>query len=954
MNADRWKGLTEWHNSWLDADPNTRERLRREFAAAQPDLAAEVDELTAASASMHGFLETPAFVLAARDLAVDTSELRPGTEVGPYLIVKLIARGGMGVVYRATDMRLQRDVALKMLMPIGAPDPFLREARITASVDHPNVVKVYDVGLFEGNPYMVTELLEGETLRARIDRGSVPMQEALRIAIDGAKGLMAAHAAGLVHRDLKPENIFLTQSNATKILDFGIATLLPDAPQRRAGASTLTGILLGTTGYLAPEQIRGAAIDGRADLFAFGSILFELATGQRAFACEETVDTLHAILHDPVPDLVRLRGDVPRAFVSIVTRLLEKTPEHRFQSAADLVWALEQVDPLPIVDVGRGAGPSSVPSAPRRSPQWRWLAVAGAIAALILAGAGLNRLRSSGAGPVSVARFTWTLPSGTALVSEPVVSPDSRRIAWAGANESGSRLFVRELASLDAVPLAGTEGARQPFWSPDGASLGFFAGGKLKRVAVDGGTPVTLADAPEAKGGTWSASGVIVFQPDYRDSALASIPARGGEVAAATILDTARDDVSHRWPVFLPDGDHFLFHVVSIRDERRGIYLGSVAAGAQIPDVPLFASETGAVYSPLGERPLGVLLAAANGRVEARPYDADGLRITGDARTIQVPAVAATPHHAALLTASPQVLAYASSPVPFGAHLATVSRDGSDLQLGPERHLGGFPRLSPDGRRLARTIVDPVRGNPDIWVDDLDRGTRLRLTTGREHDVMPVWSPDGREVVYRSGTVREPTLGFAAADGAGVTRTLPCPQTVCEPSDWSPDGRYLVVTVRGADVWSIPLEPGRSPQPLLAEAFTERDARLSPDGYWIAYVSNESGRPEVYVRSLSGPPRRYVVSRGGGDQPVWRRDGAELFYADLAGRIHAVTARADNDGRLVFGIPIRLNVPGLGERHWGTIYEVSRDGNRIFFLHPGDQRPPREIGVVMGWNALVR
>ena len=346
MSTDRWNRLSEWHNAWLKGDSAERRRLRDELTSRSPDLVAEADALAAASLTMTGFLETPAFVLTAARLASDEAAMTPGTLVGPYQIDALIARGGMGIVYRATDTRLHRQVALKMLAPLGVPDElrverFLREARITASLDHPNIVKVYDVGTHDGQPFMVVELLEGETLRHRLNRGPVVEADVRRMGIDIARGLVAANDAGLVHRDLKPENVFLTRAGVTKILDFGIAKLAPDAARRTSSASTLTGILLGTAGYLAPEQIQGREADGRADLFALGSILFEMLTGQRAFACENTFDTLHAIVHDAPPDLLRDRTDVSASMETIVSRLLRKAPEDRFQTAADLVSALE-------------------------------------------------------------------------------------------------------------------------------------------------------------------------------------------------------------------------------------------------------------------------------------------------------------------------------------------------------------------------------------------------------------------------------------------------------------------------------------------------------------------------------------------------------------------------------------------------------------------------------------
>ncbi|MEO5823093.1 MAG: protein kinase, partial [Vicinamibacteraceae bacterium] len=894
---------------------------------------------------------------AARRMAQETLSLPAGADVGPYRVVALIAHGGMGVVYRATDVRLQRDVALKMLAAVetvdeGRVERFLREARVTASVNHPNVVKVFDVGVFDNNPYIVVELLDGETLRARLDRGRLAPAEGRAITADIARGLVAAHGAGLVHRDLKPENIFLTRGSVTKILDFGIAKLAADVPRPPGAAPTATGMLMGTAGYLAPEQIRGTDVDARADLFALGAILFELLTGERAFAGDHTVDTLHAVLHAPPPDLLAPRDDVPPALASIAARLLAKAPADRFQSAADLLWALEQPTasaPPPTASVADGR-PTRWP----RAAWWGWVAAPVTLAAAALA-LWLPTASPVASAPSAVTRFTWTLPEETRLVSAPAVSPDGRRICWSGRGESGlRRVFVRDLSSLEATPIAGTEGGSHPFWSPDSQAIGFFAQGKLKRIAVAGGPPIVLGDAPDSRGGTWSPSGVIVFQPNFRDSPLMRVSDRGGPVTPVTRLDRAQEDIGNRWPAFLPDGIHFLYSVGSLRDDRRGVFVGSVADPVERPPQQLFTSDSSAMYAPIGDGSSGVLVSVGNGRVEVRPFDPVRRVLQGDPRTVGIAAIGTSPHQAMLLSASATVLAYSAAGVPWESRFASIGRDGSDLQFVSEPQFGGFPRTSPDGLRLARSIVDVLRGNPDIWVDDLRRGTRLRLTSSADLDVMPIWSPDGREVAYRSGTYDKPTIGFAAADGTGVTRTLACPEGNCEPNDWSPDGSYLIVTVHNRDLWTVPMERGAEPRPLLATSFEERDARISPDGRWLAYASDESGRAEISIRSLTGPARRFVVSKTGGDQPVWRHDGGELFFAVAEGRLVSVTVRPDGQGGLAFGALTSLNVPPMGERHWGTTYDVSGDGRRVFFFQAPAERPPREFGIVMNWTALLK
>ena len=951
MNSADWSRLAEWHSAWLAADVSGRTRLRDQFARDQPALVDEADALAESSRSLPGFLETPAFVLAARQLAAETLSLRIGDRVGPYQIAGPLARGGMGDVYRATDVRLERDVALKMMTHAPSDGSrvqrFMQEARVTAALDHPNIVKVFDVGMFEGTPYLVAELVDGETLRARLARGPIEPSEARRLAAQIAHGLVAAHASGLVHRDLKPENIVITRSGIPKILDFGIAKFAEE-PALSDGLSTFSGVLLGTAGYLAPEQITGAALDGRADLFALGTMLFEMLTGERAFARAHVVDTLHAILHDPPSDSLRSRPGVPRRMTAIVERLLEKEPQARFQSAADLAWALEHLDSPARDDSPAVAG--VVPSS--RSRAGALMTIGAALIAVTALAVWWLQPEPSRTGPSGQpAQFTWTLPEGLSLDSAPVVAPDQGRFAFVGADASGRRLFVRDLSSLDAVAIPGTEGARQPFWSPDSQHVGYFAGGKLMRVAVSGGPPVRLANAPDPRGGTWNEDGTILFQPLYRDSNLFRVSARGESLAAVTQLDGAAGDVTHKWPVFLPDGKHFLFQLISLDDSRRGIYLGRLDAPPSDARM-LFRSETGAAYVPLPDRRSGLILSAMGDHVEVRRFDQTTWTLQGDARTLRLGAAAGTPRHEPMLAASHDVLAFSPAFVPWGIHPASFDRDGRQLRVWPEAELGGWLRLSPDGKQLLRAVVDPLRGNPDIWIEDVARGTRVKVTSSSSLDVSPVWSPDGRRVAFRTGTTSSAQIALAAADGTGSHTVLSCPQPVCEPTDWASDGSLLVNA--GSDVWTVATDGATPSTAFLAGPSVERDARFSNDGRWIAYVSEESGRPEVSLRSRSGIPNRVVVSSNGGDQPVWRRDGRELFYVTPDGRLHSVSVRVDQSSNLVLGDATPLNVPRLGGRHWGTVYDVSRDGGQVFLPMPGTRPPAREVGLVMNWTRLLK
>ena len=955
MNTERWRVLSEWHNTWLAAPTDQRAGLRASFATEHPELLQVADELAASSGAVDGFLETPALVLAARDLAEDEPLLPEGTWVGPYRIAALLARGGMGDVYRATDPRLGRDVALKTLTSAErgdghAVERFLQEARITASLDHPNIVKVFDVGMSNGRPYLVSELLDGETLRAPIGRGPVGPADARGIACALTSGLVAAHARGLVHRDLKPENIFLTRSGTAKILDFGIAKLAQD-PALPRGLATLTGVVLGTAGYLAPEQVRGDPVDARTDLFALGSILFELMTGQRAFLRDHTIDTLHAIVHDDPPDLL----PPGTAMTAIVSRLLAKAPDARFQSAADLLWALEQIDSA------EGRASSSVTAGRRSFGVGRGWAIAGAAGlVMVLVALITGRLREPAPGP-SVApdltQFTWSLPAGTALDSAPIVSPVGRRIAFtAVSGDSAPRLFVRSLDSREATAIDGTDGAKQPFWSPDGLSLGFFARGKLMKVTVTGGVPVVICDAPDGKGGAWSPTGTIVFGPSMIFEGLARVSADGGPVQPATLVDFDRGENSHRWPIFLPDGIHVLFYVRASVDERRGVYVARIDRPASTPGSPLFRSESEAVFVATSGRERGVLLSAADGQLQVRPFDATALALVGDPRTLPVAAGANTPYHPAMLSASADLLATVAMPMAYGVRLGTVARDGTAVRTS-EHQPQNWPRLSPDGKRIARQLVDPVRGNPDIWVEDLHDGSFVRVTTDTGSDLLPVWSPDGRRLAYGSGTLNERRLSIAAADGTGVVGELACPGAHCEPTDWSPDGRSLIVNVRrmgAGDVWSVPLETGEAATAILSEPFPEYDARISPKGQWLAYVSEETGRPVVSVRAISGPPRRLVVSSDGGSQPVWRRDEREILYVDREGRLRGRSVQRQPSGELTLGAANALSVPLIGSGHWGTQYDVSPDGQHVYFIDRTPATKPSDIRVVIGWRALLK
>ena len=935
---------------------------RAEFVAQScgtEEMRREALALLAADRASGDFLTRPALEKLAQSVGTNGWNLRPGDRLGVYTITRLLGAGGMGEVWRARDDRIGRDVAIKVLLPHLSHDAdrvrrFSSEARAAGALNHPNIVTVYDVGDHYGMPCLVVECLEGRNLRQRVEAGPVPTDEAVVLALGITHGLAAAHASGIVHRDLKPENIFIrSEDGGVKILDFGLAKLQSGVDARQTNASgTATGVMAGTAGYIAPEQLKDEPADARADLFAVGVILYEMLSGRHPFRCASTFETLNAVLTVRPPDLSAANDQVPASLSSVVMRLLEKAPQARFQTAIDLAWALEQ---RPVSTSGRSGDPRPVAVRTSRSRMAAWIA-APAVTAAVLLGA-WQVLPQSTVASAPVTQFTVTVPPGLSLASAPAVSPDGQRIAFVGKDSSGSRLFVRSLASRDATIVPGSEGASRPFWSADGRSLGFFAAGRLTTLAWPGGAPVALASAPYAYGASWSRAGGILFAPDIILTAIRRATVTGRDADPVTQLDNTAD-TAHWWPVYLPDDTHFLYHVRSIDDARIGVYLGRVDRPSP-PASPLFRADSNVAYVPIPGTSDGVLLYVVDGRIEARRFDTTQLTVAADAKALGLSAGNTTIYQPMMVSASPDVLAFAESNIPYGSRLEAVDRRGNRMRLWAKAEPLNWPRLSPDGTQIALQRVDVLRNNPDIWVEDLERQTRVRVTTASTPDIQPVWSPDGRQLVYVTGhppgRPGKRTLSIAGADGSGVLRSFPCPEEYCEPSDWSEDGRLLinVRNAQGWDVWTVSSKDGGSAHPLLSQSFSERDARFSPNGRWLAYVSDETGRPEVSVRPAADPGRRIPISPNGGAAPVWRRDGTELFFVDPRGQLHTVPVRWNADGSPSFSAPQAMTVPAIGFGHWGTQYDVSRNGNRVYSLRENLDPAPHEIQVVTGWRARL-
>ncbi|MFN2482223.1 MAG: protein kinase [Pyrinomonadaceae bacterium] len=890
----------------------------------------------------------------------------PGTRLGRYEVRSQIGEGWMGEVYLARDPKIGRDVAIKVLPAHFSADAerlarFEQEACAAGALNHPNIMSVLDVGQQDGSPYVVSELLEGETLREKLSGAPPPQRKALDYALQIARGLAAAHERGIVHRDLKPENIFITADGRAKILDFGLAKLTQadaggaqtEIPTRRV--DTNPGAVMGTAGYMAPEQVRGQKVDHRADIFSFGCILYEMVAGRRAFRGESALDTLSAILKEDPPDLSESNRTVSPALERLVLHCLEKSPAARFHSASDLAFALEALSGSTI----SAQDATTALALPTTRAKWRarlpWLVagLASLVAALALAYALLRRAPEPEARAV---RFTIVLPeSRDQQIGPPFVSPDGRRIVFR-LNSAGGKdtLWVRPLDSTDAQPLAGTEDGSQPFWSPDSRAVAFFTpGGGLKKVEMSGGPAQTLAaDVSAASGGSWSRDGVIIFSRRSGTGGLYRLPATGGEAVAVTVPDAARKETNHVWPYFLPDGRHFLFLARGTPRENNAIYVGS-----------LDSKETKrlvSVDSSMAYAPQSYLLYVRENTLMAHPFDADALEMTGEAFPVAREVAANQSNARGMFSVSGDgVLAYRSGSV-INNQLAWFDRSGKRLETLSSLAARSFtPRLSPDEKRVAIDRVDPqTPGNTDIWLLDLARGSSTRFTFEAADEGTPVWSPDGGSVAYYSARDGSTAIYRKPAGGAGEGEALINSPGGKLLNGWSPDGRFILYQHYSPqtnwDLWVLPLEGERKPAPLLQTNFVEIQGRFSPDGKWIAYTSNESGEWQVYVRSFPEAGGKLMVSTGGGGQPQWRGDGRELFYLAPDRNLMAVDVKADS-ATFEAGVPRPLfELRYVGGFPGGGGYDATLDGKRFLVNTPTQEERPRPITVVLNWTVDLK
>ena len=899
----------------------------------------------------------------------------PGTRLGPHEILFAIGAGGMGEVYRARDTTLDRDVALKILPASFAADPdrlmrFTREAKTLASLNHPNIAQIYGIEETDGVRALVMELVAGEDLSAVIARGPLTLADALPIAKQIADALEAAHEQGIIHRDLKPANIKVRADGTVKVLDFGLAkALAPDSasaaaesvsmsPTLTSPAMTAMGMILGTAAYMSPEQAVGKAVDKRCDIWSFGVVLYEMLTGERLFAGETISHTLADVLRAPI-DFGKLPASTPAPIAELVTRCLDRNLKARLRDVGEARIAVDRG----LAHPGRTAAPATTPSPSRRRVGW---VAAVAVPSVVAAALALVHFRETP--PVTpVQRFTVAIPQNGGINSF-ALSPDGSHVVMAGIVGDKTQLWLRSLDAFEWQPMAFTDGATHPFWSPDSRFIAFFADGKLKRIAATGGPAQTLCDAPDGRGGSWSRDDVILFAPAYTGVAIQRVPAAGG--VPADVTTTRRGE---RFPLFLPDGRHFLYLLRSGTSEN-GIYLSSLEGMEPrriLPDVssPVFAPPP----SDGASGAIGHVLFVRDRTLMAQPFDTTRSEPTGEAFPVADGVTTTmTTFYTPATVSDRGILLYAGDGAAVSNQLVWYDRRGTVLgRVGaPGNRMD--PDLSPNEQSVAFRRTS--RTGYDLWLWDLPRGAESRLTTDPSFNITPVWSPRDDRIVFSSNRRAGVSDLYEKVVGtSGEGTSLVEDPNAKFPTQWSPDGRFVVYTVGDPknkwDIWVVPMDgpetdsARRTPRPFLQGPDNEVMGQLSPDGRWMAYVSDQSGRRQVYVRAFPSADGQMMVSVAGGEMPRWRRDGQELFFVAADGRLMTVPVRRTGAGptpALDAGVAVALFDAPIVRSISGRIviasqYSVTADGQRFLIntaSSSGDEAA-QPLNVVVNWRAGV-
>jgi serine/threonine protein kinase len=876
--------------------------------------------------------------------------LASGTKLGPYEILSPLGAGGMGEVYRARDSRLDRDVAIKVLPASLAADASLRqrlerEAKAVSRLSHPHICTLHDIGQQEGTDFLVMELLDGETLEQRLLKGPLPTDQVIRYAAQISDALAKAHKLGIIHRDLKPGNIMLTKTGA-KLMDFGLAKSSSQAPLAAAltemtaehSKLTVEGAIVGTFQYMAPEQLEGREADARTDIFALGEVIFEMATGKPTFSGKSRASLIASILTNDPPAMSQLQPMAPVALERVVKKCLAKDPDDRWQSASDLASELKWISE-------GGSQSTAVAPAPELQSKWArvgWIIAAASLLLLLVGGfTWWNSIR----GPKSPMYFRAAIPFAANDLS---LSPNGKTVVIVAYSSQFNdyALWTYEVGGQHTTLLEGTQGASYPFWSPDGKYIGFFGNGKLKKIEATGGRAQILCAAPNGRGGSWNRDGVIIFSADALRG-VSRVSASGGDPVDLTMPDTSRHETSNRWPVFLPDGKHFLYLAANFaaNPEINAIAVGSLDSKEKRIVAP---ANSNAVYVEPG-----YLLFLRDRTLVAQPFNLKTLSVSGEPRTFGDDVLFYSQVYRAVFDASSNRLITQTGKAASLSELSWFDRNGkAQGKLGtPAWYYNA--RFSPDGHKIAVDQTDPDGRNTDIYVHDLERDAVTRLTFGPSLDQSAVWSPDGKQIIFSSNRQGPFRMYLKNADGIGTEEEISDQGVqVLNPWDWSHDGKFVLFR-KGSELGYLTLSD-RSAKMLTPPNSALRGAQFSPDGRWVAYASSESGNIEVYVSTFPEPNGKWQISTSGGQEPRWRRDGKELFYLSSDGKMMAVPIVGKDSFEAGTPAPLfttHRRQPMSSQDVFS--YDVTPDGQKFLIVTNVDQGQAAPMSILLNWTTEI-
>ena len=959
MSSDHWQRIEDIFHRAVELPPEQRSAfLDKACAPEDRSIRREVETLLAHdSESDETFAGPPGF-----DESQWTAPDRASEPIAPerYQGLSLIGAGAMGRVYKALDSTLGRIVALKVFTPGFLADGqqmarFRREAQVLASLNHPNVAAIYGVEESADFRALVMEHVDGSTLAERLEKGALPLREAVPIALEIAEALETAHEKGIIHRDLKPANVKITREGVVKVLDFGLAKIAKSNPLGPTSGesptltlnATIGGVIIGTAAYMAPEQASGKPVDRRADIWSFGVVLWEMLAGKRLFDGDSIGDILASVLRDE-PDWAALPASTPAPLRRLLQRCLQKDRKRRLQSIGDARLELE--DAL------------SGPAAPEQPSIQKWGAgwIPAAVLSVAVIALGsyvlLNRTQSSTARPV--VRFALAPPAGQTLTADslPALSPDASWIVFNTAREEP--LYVRRLDSLETRPLSGTEGGHLPFWSPDSRQVAFFAAGGLRRVDLNGGPAVLVTPVKGGCGGAWNRDGVILYAPTP-NSPLMRIPASGGAPTAVTRLDASQGETGHAWPSFLPDGRHFLFTAYSSMPGHGGIFAGSLDS----PDVTrLLPDESNAQYV-VPQYGTGYLLYTHQSMLTARAFDMRRLRFTGESSVVGARVASVSRPAGGAFSATGLAMVYHVSTVGARNKLTWSNREGVPQgDLGPPGDYS-WPSISPDGKSVAVAVRDAATRTRDIWTYNIEHATGTRLTFDSGDEFAPIWSPDSRDVAFLSERDGQTIVYRKTATGTGNAEVLAAVPGAVMLSDWTPDAKQIMLTVRPAgqasEIWLLPVGGDHKPARLWggpSERFGVADGRLTSDGKFFAYMSEESGAGgyETYVQHFPPSGDKLRISKATGEFAQWRRDRGELFFIEERNYKVLAVSLTSVKGRLESGDPKVLFQGPLSDFSLSPPFAVTPDGQRFLLVSADDERSSRPFEVVLNWLGSIK